>query len=225
MTTILHETFRVLRCAGVAATALCACANCFAAQISVAVKDQGGQPVAEVVVYANIIVGVAPARAKRELSVEQINKEFVPLISVLQTGTLVNFPNRDAVRHHVYSFSPAKTFEIKLYSGVPGKPILFDKPGEVVLGCNIHDTMLAHILVVDTPIFGKTDKRGVLLLDGLSAGEYEVHIWFPGLAPAASVAPQKIKLSATQAATLAFTLSLKPASPSAPKPKTGNEIY
>lgn len=225
MTTTSYKIFRSLRSAAFAATVLIAHASSFAAQISVSVKDQGGQPVAEAVVYANIIVGVAPARAKRELSVEQINKEFVPLISVLQTGTLVNFPNRDAVRHHVYSFSPAKTFEIKLYSGVPGKPILFDKPGEVVLGCNIHDTMLAHILVVDTPIFAKTDKRGVLLLDGLSAGEYEVHMWYPGLAPAASAAPQKIKLSATQAATLAFTFNLKPASPPAAKPKTGNEIY
>ena len=225
MTTTSYKIFRVLRSVGFTATVLIAYASSFAAQISVSVKDQGGQPVADAVVYANIIVGVAPARAKRELSVEQINKEFVPLISVLQTGTLVNFPNRDAVRHHVYSFSPAKTFEIKLYSGVPGKPILFDKPGEVVLGCNIHDTMLAHMLVVDTPIFAKTDKRGVLLLDGLSAGEYEVHMWYPGLAPAASVAPQKIKLSGTQAATLAFTLNLKPASPSAPKPKSGNEIY
>ena len=225
MTTTLHKIFRVLRSTAVAATGLIAFANSFAAQISVSVKDQGGQPVAEAVVYANIIVGVAPVRAKRELSVEQINKEFVPLISVLQTGTLVNFPNRDAVRHHVYSFSPAKTFEIKLYSGVPGKPILFDKPGEVVLGCNIHDTMLAHILVVDTPIFAKTDKRGVALLNGLSAGEYEVHLWYPGTAATANFVPQKIKLSATQAATLVFTFNLKPVSPSAPKPKSGNEIY
>ena len=225
MTTTLHKIFSVLRSAGIAAMGLIAFANSFAAQISVAVKNQGGQPVAEVVVYANILVGIPPVRAKRELSVEQINKEFVPLISVLQTGTLVNFPNRDAVRHHVYSFSSAKTFEIKLYSGVPGKPILFDKPGEVVLGCNIHDAMLAHMLVVDTPIFAKTDKRGVALLDGLSAGEYEVHMWYPGTAPAASAAPQKIKLTATQVATLAFTFNVKPVSPPVAKPKPGNEIY
>ena len=225
MDTILHKHFHFLRTTCVAAMGLVVAAYSSAAQISVAVKDQGGQPIAEAVVYANITVGVAPTRPKREVSVEQVNKEFVPLISVLQTGTMVNFPNRDTVRHHVYSFSPAKTFEIKLYSGVPGKPILFDKPGEVVLGCNIHDTMLAHILVVDTPIFAKTDKRGVALLDGLSAGEYEVHLWYPGTAATANFVPQKIKLSATQTATLAFTFNLKPASPSAPKPKTGNEIY
>lgn len=215
----LYKALHVVRSVGFAAVGLVVAANCAAAKISVPVKDQAGQPVADAVVYANIISGTAPNRPKREISVEQIDKEFVPLVSVIQTGTLVNFPNRDKVRHHVYSFSPAKTFEIKLYSGVPGKPILFDKPGEVVLGCNIHDTMLAYMLVVDTPIFAKTDKRGVALLDGLSAGEYEVHMWYPGTATSASPAPQKIKLSANDAATLAFTFSLKPASQTAPKPK------
>ena len=225
MTITLHKILPVLRGVGFATAGLVVATHCAAAQISVPVKNQTGQPVADAVVYANIISGTAPIRPKREISIEQIDKEFVPLVNVIQTGTLVNFPNRDKVRHHVYSFSPAKTFEIKLYSGVPGKPILFDKAGELVLGCNIHDTMIAYMLVVDTPIFAKTDKRGVALLEGLSAGEYEVHMWYPGTAGSASAAPQKIKLSATEAATLAFTLSLKPSSPTAPKPKQGNETY
>ncbi len=221
----LKKILPLLRTVGITMTGLVVAGHCTAAQISVAVKDQTGQPAADAVVYANIISGTAPNRPKREISVEQINKEFVPLVSVIQTGTMVNFPNRDKVRHHVYSFSPAKTFEIKLYSGVPGKPILFDKTGEVVLGCNIHDTMLAYMLVVDTPIFAKTDKRGVALLEGLSAGEYEIHLWYPGTAASASPAPKKIKLTASEAATLAFTFSLKPSSPTAPKPKSGNETY
>ncbi len=225
MTLNLYKALHVVRSVGFAAVGLVVAAHCAAAQISVAVKDQSGQPVADAVVYANIISGSTPNRPKREISVEQIDKEFVPLVSVIQSGTLVNFPNRDKVRHHVYSFSPAKTFEIKLYSGVPGKPILFEKAGEVVLGCNIHDTMLAYMLVVDTPIFAKSDKRGVALLDGLSAGEYEVHMWYPGTIAAASAAPKKIKLSANEAATLAFTFSLKPSSPTAPKSKQGNEAY
>lgn len=224
MTLTLHTALHVVRTVSISAAGFFLAAHCAAAQISVNIKDQTGQHVADAVVYANIIVGTAPNRPKREISVEQINKEFVPLVSVIQTGTLVNFPNRDKVRHHVYSFSPAKTFEIKLYSGVPGKPILFDKPGEVVLGCNIHDTMLAYMLVVDTPIFAKTDKRGVALLDGLSAGEYEIHMWYPGAA-SASPAPQKIKLTASEAATITFTFNLKPSSPLAPKPKSGNETY
>lgn len=213
----LHHLCKV----GIVAAALIVAVQCNAAQISVQIKSPDGQPVVDAVVYANIISGTAPSRPKREVSVEQINKEFVPLVSVLQTGTMVNFPNRDKVRHHVYSFSPAKTFEIKLYSGVPGKPILFDKPGEVLLGCNIHDTMLAYMLVVDTPIFAKTDKRGAALLDGLSAGEYEIHVWYPGTAASATPVPQKIKLSANEAAALTFAFSFKPQSTATPKPSEG----
>ena len=194
---------------------------CGAAQVSVQVNDSTGQPVADAVVYANIISGSPPTKSKRIVAVEQVNKEFVPLVSVLQAGTMLNFPNRDKVRHHVYSFSPAKTFEIKLYSGVPGTPILFDKAGEVVLGCNIHDTMVAFMLVVDTPVFAKTDKRGVALLDGLSAGEYEFHVWYPATPASASPAPRKLKLSATEAASLALAFSVKPQVPSALGPGAG----
>ena len=196
-------------------------AQCMAGRISVQINDAAGQPVIDAVVYANQVSGIAPIKPKREAFVEQINKEFVPLVSVVQTGTLVNFPNRDKVRHHVYSFSPAKTFEIKLYTGVPAKPILFDKPGEVVLGCNIHDTMIAYLLVVDTPIFAKTEKRGTAILENLSAGEYEVHVWYPGTAVSSAPAPRKVKLSANESATLTFAFNLKPQSLAAPKPSTG----
>ncbi len=203
------------------AAALNFTAQCIAGQISAQVNDATGQPLVDAVVYANIVSGVAPTRPKREVSVEQINKEFVPPVSVIQTGTMVNFPNRDKVRHHVYSFSPAKTFEIKLYSGVPGKPILFDMPGEIVLGCNIHDSMIAYMLVVDTPIFAKTDKRGIAVLDSLSAGEYEVHAWYPGTTPPATPARQKLKLSAVESTAITFAFNLKPQNPGVPKPSTG----
>ena len=189
----------------------------FAAQISIRVNEPGGVAFADAVVYANMISGTPQPKAKREIAVEQVNKEFVPLISVIQTGTMVNFPNRDKVRHHVYSFSPAKTFEIKLYSGVPGKPIMFDKPGEVVLGCNIHDTMIAYVLVVDTPHFAKTDKRGLAVLEGLSAGEYEIHVWYPGT-PASAIPPsRKLKLSTNDAPSITFGFNAKPQNLAAPK--------
>ena len=213
-------TSSIFRTAIVVAT-IVVTAQCMAGQISVQINDAAGQPVIDAVVYANQVSGIAPIKPKREVSVEQINKEFVPLVSVVQTGTLVNFPNRDKVRHHVYSFSPAKTFEIKLYSGVPGKPIQFDKPGEVVLGCNIHDTMIAYLLVVDTPIFAKTDKRGTAILESVSAGEYEVHVWYPGTVAASAPAPRKVKLAANELATLTFAFNLKSQSLAAPKPSTG----
>jgi hypothetical protein len=109
--------------------------------------------------------------------IEQKNKQFIPLVSVVQSGSNINFPNRDLVRHHVYSFSPAKTFELKLYSGIPANPVMFDKAGTVVLGCNIHDTMLAYIHIVDTPYFAKTDDSGKAKLSDLPAGQYQLKVW------------------------------------------------
>jgi plastocyanin len=221
MTFNIHRYSSIVASIGIAVCALTIAAQATAAQISAQIKDAAGQSIADAVIYATLTSGTAPTRPKREVSVEQINKEFVPLVSVLQSGTLVNFPNRDKVRHHVYSFSQAKTFEIKLYSGVPGSPILFDKPGEIVLGCNIHDSMLAYMLVVDTPFFAKSDPRGAAVIDGLPAGEYEVQLWYPGTASSARPAAQKIKLSASESASLAFVFSSRPLNPAALKPGTG----
>lgn len=220
--TMPTKLYKYARCRIIGGTvALIVATQGIAAQISAQIMDPTGQPVEDAVVYATMLSGVVPSRPKREVSVEQINKEFVPLVSVLQSGTMVNFPNRDKVRHHVYSFSPAKTFEIKLYSGVPGKPIVFDKPGEVVLGCNIHDTMIAYMLVVDTPFYAKADKRGTAVMENLPAGDYEVNLWYPGTAASGSAKPQKIKLTTNEAATLTFAFPLKPQNLAAPKPSAG----
>lgn len=116
-------------------------------------------------------------------SIDQVDKRFVPRISVLRTGTVVTFPNSDHIRHQVYSFSPAKVFTLKLYAGSPSTAVTFDKPGLVVLGCNIHDRMVAFVGVVDTPYFAKADATGNAVLD-LPAGRYRLRVWHPGLAAA-----------------------------------------
>lgn len=105
-----------------------------AATLAVEVKDGKGAGLEDTAVWAVPKFTVAP-RAPREAAVEQLDRRFVPLVTVVQVGTMVQFPNRDEVRHHVYSFSPAKNFEIKLYAGTSAAPVLFDKPDEVVLGC------------------------------------------------------------------------------------------
>lgn len=98
-------------------------------------------------------------------------------MTVIQAGSSIIFPNKDSVRHHVYSFSPAKTFELKLYSGVPSTPVVFDKAGTVVLGCNIHDQMLAFVYVVDTPYFAKTDASGKVKIGDVPNGDYLLKVW------------------------------------------------
>jgi len=128
---------------------------------------------------------------------------------VIQTGGLVTFPNRDNIEHDVYSFSPAKKFELDLYHGIPAHPVQFDKPGLVVMGCNIHDTMVAYLLVVDTPWFAKTDASGQAVIDGLPADAYQVSAWHYRMPDTGPRPTQKITFSADAAAR--FAVQLKPA--------------
>lgn len=113
---------------------------------------------------------------------DQIDQRFVPFVLPVRTGTAVTFPNSDSIAHQVYSFSPSKRFELGLYRGRPYPPVVFDKPGIVVLGCNIHDKMIGYVYVTDAPEFGKTDEQGMWRSGALGAGHYEVEVWSPLLA-------------------------------------------
>jgi plastocyanin len=148
-----------------------------AGSLRVQVLDSAGKPLEGAVVS---LVSDAARRAVRPLPEQEIsqeNKQFVPAVRVVTVGTLVRFPNRDSVRHHVYSFSPAKKFEIKLYAGTPAAPVLFDQPGVAVLGCNIHDQMVGWVVVLDTPYFAQTDAQGQALLEGIPAGAHQLRAW------------------------------------------------
>jgi hypothetical protein len=109
----------------------------------------------------------------------------------------------------VYSFSEAKTFELGLYKGNAHPPLVFDRAGVVVLGCNIHDSMLGYVLVVDTPHFAATDAQGTLSLDGLVADDYQIHVWTPRLRPNDLPVPRTIKVAADGTQTLSVKLEGK----------------
>lgn len=147
-----------------------------AAEIEVQVNDSAGASVENAVVYLEPKDKAAPS-LKNQAAIAQKNKTFIPLVTVIQTGSSIIFPNKDSVRHHVYSFSSAKTFELKLYSGVPSTPVVFDKAGTVVLGCNIHDQMLAFVYIVDTPYFAKTDASGKVTMSDVPSGDYLLKVW------------------------------------------------
>ena len=178
-----------------------------AATLTVRVSDKNGMPALDTAVFATAVTTIGtstkpPAKAPGKAAIDQVNKEFVPVLSVIQTGTSVVFPNRDNIRHHVYSFSPAKMFELKLYSGQPAAPIVFDKPGIVVLGCNIHDWMISYVVVVDTPYFGKTNASGIARLDDLPPGEYELKIWhYRASSPSEITATRKLTVTPAGATT------------------------
>lgn len=168
-------------------SSLC-CAAAAAAPMTLTVQGADGTPLQDAVVA--VIVKGTPARAAAGTVVEmaQRGRRFVPAVLAVQTGTAVNFPNFDTVRHHVYSFSPIKTFEIKLYAGTPAEPVVFDKPGTATLGCNIHDTMTAFVHVVDTPYFGRTGALGQVEID-LPPGEHRLQLWHPSVAQPTTAPP------------------------------------
>jgi plastocyanin len=147
------------------------------AQFQLSVVDDKGNPlkdaVAALVPAKKMDYAAAPAAI-----MDQRQNMFVPGVLAIRVNTQVLFPNSDDVRHHVYSFSPAKKFELRLYHGMTAEPVLFDKPGTVVLGCNIHDSMIAYIYVVETEYFAVADAIGKISLEA-PAGQYQLQIYHP----------------------------------------------
>ena len=178
-----------------------------AAVVEVRAAGSDGKPLAEAVIFLDSREAKAAARPVTGAEVEQAQRRFTHRVTVVTVGSEVHFPNRDVVRHHVYSFSPIKPFELKLYSGTPSNPVLFDKPGVAVLGCNIHDNMVAWVLVLETPHFAVTDGRGAVRIDNVPPGNYRLRTWHPGLPPGAPAADEALTVGAT-GATAAVKLPL-----------------
>lgn len=177
------------------------------AEIQVQVNDTTGKPLENAVVYAESPSTKATLVSASSVNIAQKNKKFIPLVTVVQAGSSISFPNEDTVRHHVYSFSPAKTFELKLYSGVPTAPVTFDKAGVVVLGCNIHDTMVAFVNVVDTAYFGKTDANGKVSLKDLPNGQYTLKTWHYALVKENVVVEQPISVKGNDQTTVILNIN------------------
>jgi plastocyanin len=181
-----------------------------AATLSASVTENGKAQLGNAVVYAVPENGlsVAEKNAGKQI-IDQIDKEFVPHVSVIQAGTSVDFPNHDKIRHHVYSFSPAKSFEIPLYKGTPAEPIKFEQPGVVKLGCNIHDWMAASVFITETPYFGVSDASGNVVLDNLPAGSYSVFVWHPQQTAETGSTAQQVALNDAGTQTVSFTVKKK----------------
>lgn len=178
--------------AGLAGLAALAAVPALAATVQVQVQDGAGKALADAVVFLESREARLLAKPAQGAEMAQTNKQFDPRVLVVPLGTVVFFPNRDTVRHHVYSFSPTKTFELKLYAGTAANPVVFDKIGIAVLGCNIHDNMTAWVVVVDTPYYGRSPKSGLAVLANVPAGSYRLRVWHPGFAVGAPATDQEL---------------------------------
>lgn len=183
----------------------------YAEIVNVTVTDQSGKPINNAVVSASSQSkqNYLPISPEKTIIIDQINKEFVQHVTPIQVGTAINFPNHDQIRHHVYSLSSAKTFEIPLYKGIPAEPVVFDQEGVVVLGCNIHDQMSAYIVVIDSPYFATTEEQGHTSLT-LPAGDYELRFWHRDADEQSKNSKQSIKMTAGQESNISVKLYIKP---------------
>ena len=145
------------------------------ADITFLVQDQHGEPLPDTVLEV-VSDPVQPGSNSDLGIIDQIEKAFVPELVIVQKGQLVDFPNSDNIRHHVYSFSPAKTFELKLYADRPEEPLLFDQHGVVVLGCNIHDGMVGYLYVAADQRVAKTNQQGIVQLP-VSSQVSQISAW------------------------------------------------
>ncbi|MFA3792945.1 methylamine utilization protein [Aliiglaciecola sp. SL4] len=172
------------------------CFNALAISVTVDVFSNTDKPVFQTVVYLEPEGDVEITQNHQDIAVmDQVDRQFMPHILPVQKGNKVVFPNSDSIKHHVYSFSPAKQFELKLYKDSDAAPLLFENQGEVELGCNVHDWMLAYIWVVDTPFFAKTDQSGKVTID-VPKGHYSVKIWHPRIQDDLDALTQKISIEA-----------------------------
>lgn len=178
--------------------------------VTLQVNNQTDNPLKDAVIsfYPKGAKPMLVANNKAVQIIDQVDKEFIAHVMPIQLGTEIQFPNYDQIRHHVYSFSAAKKFEIPLYEGMPAHPILFDKTGTVTIGCNIHDWMSAYIRVVDTPYFTSTNKIGQAFIK-LPPGEYKVEYWHPDIDEEKENRVQLIKLKQDEHKDLSYQLHTK----------------
>ena len=182
-----------------------------AAELKILVRDAHGKLVADAVVVAT---PGDPKNAQHVKppgdAIDQVDKQFVPYVKPVFVGSTVRFPNSDHIRHQVYSFSPAKKFELPLYGGSNAPPVVFDKPGVVVLGCNIHDWMVGYIYVSETPFFAKTAAAGTATIGELPPGEYTVRVWHPSMEQSEETTARRVTLNADAPSNVEWDLNLKP---------------
>ncbi|WP_454253558.1 methylamine utilization protein [Pseudomonas sp. Marseille-Q7302] len=189
-----------------------------AAEIKVQVTDSQDAPLVDAVVMLSG-QGLVPER--QPAAIDQQNRRFVPHVLAVSAGTAVSFPNSDDIRHQVYSFSSPKHFELPLYHGIPSAPVVFDQPGVVVVGCNIHDWMVGYIYVTAAGRSAVTDSQGQARLEA-PEGHYRLALWHPDLSDKQEVAQPDLDVKG-QPVTLALQLAVQPKPQSAEPANTAFE--
>lgn len=179
-----------------------------AAEIAITVIDQNGKPAGDAVISLwPVDKGrVPPDPAPKAHMIDQSNEAFVPFVTVMRRGDTLVFRNSDRTRHHVYSFSPVKPFQLVLNPSETSQALKFDQSGIAAIGCNIHDKMLAYAFVTDTPWTGQADVQGRGAIANLPKGRYRAEVWHPRMDPDRPAPEQTVAVDAQ--ASVTFNLNL-----------------
>lgn len=197
---------------------------CWAGTVKVTVKDGDGNALPQAVVTLRPAAdgpgGAGLKSPPPPIIVDQRDETFVPYAQVVPVGGSVVFRNSDHVRHHVYSFSPPKQFEFVLAPGEASPPVPLPNVGVVTIGCNIHDHMIAYILVTDAQWSTVTGDDGVAVFANIAPGDYIAQTWHPG--QKGGKAPHDLSLALAGAETaVETTVSLSPTSQRSRDPERG----
>ena len=171
-----------------------------AATLEVEVNDQRGQPVSDAVVTLLPGAGVQlppSAVSTTPRFIDQRRLVFMPYVEVFRQGERVVFRNSDDTRHHVYSFSAPKAFEIVVAPKTSSAPMVLDKSGVIPVGCNIHDGMITYLYVTDAPRAARTDAGGRVSIGDLPPGRPDLR-------------ERTTTIAEGETKTLAFPLTLRP---------------
>ena len=178
-----------------------------AGSLTIRMVDSHGHPVSDGV--TTIDRAYRPAAPSTHY-VDQKHETFIPYVEVVHPGDSVVFRNSDNTRHHVYTFSRLGAFQFILSQGESSPPVVLNRPGVIAVGCNIHDHMIAY-LVITTDLTEVTTQNGQAHFDDLSPGHYIVTVWHPQLWPGRPPVSAAVDVPAEGAAQeLSFTLKLMP---------------
>jgi plastocyanin len=214
----MFQRHRII-CALAALGGLLKTAGALAATLIIAVQAVDGRPLAGAVLTVHALSGTGHPAAPVNAVMDQVERAFVPDLLVIPAGSTVEFPNSDSVSHQIYSFSAAKKFQLPLYRGKRYPPVRFDSLGLVTLGCNIHDSMLAYVLVTDAPYFGRTDSSGSWSVE-VPRGNYRVTVWHPRMRESA-----ELQREMTIGDTDRIALTVRLAKPLQPAPLEGGHSW
>jgi plastocyanin len=185
-----------------------------AATLDIVITDASGKPVPNAVVSFTPDAGSISSRVASEARIDQRGEAFVPLVVVVRKGGNVVFTNSDPTMHQVYSFSATKQFQLEVDKGQTSKPVIFDKAGVAAVGCNIHDKMIAHVVVTEAPLAVVTDAKGQAQIRDVPEGAYHATVWHKQLPTGRPLASIEANVSG-DSAKFSSSLPVKVTSPNA----------